>query len=74
MPRVLIFEPFPLFRFSDNMRVLVILLSAVLVAMLGACGYKGPLYLPKPKPEAQAVKPAPAQDPQNSGVQVPAKP
>jgi predicted small lipoprotein YifL len=34
----------------------------VLVAMLAGCGYKGPLYLPKPKPEAKkpAAPPAPA--------------
>ncbi|MNC94053.1 hypothetical protein D3C83_108180 [compost metagenome] len=56
------------------MRVLVVFLSAVFVAVLGACGYKGPLYLPKPKPEPQSTSPAPAQDPQKSGVQVPAKP
>ena len=30
--------------------------------LLGACGYKGPLYLPKPKPEAQRSAPAPAPD------------
>lgn len=30
-------------------------------ALLAACGYKGPLYLPKPKPESPpaATKPAP---------------
>jgi predicted small lipoprotein YifL len=33
-----------------------LLLAAVL---LSACGYKGPLYMPKPKPEAQR----PAQPP-----------
>jgi predicted small lipoprotein YifL len=56
------------------MRILVFLLSTVLAATLGACGYKGPLYLPKPKPETQSANPAPAQDPQKSAVQVPAKP
>jgi predicted small lipoprotein YifL len=35
--------------------VLSLLLAGVLLA---ACGYKAPLYLPKPKPEAQ--RPAPA--------------
>lgn len=38
-------------------------ISLILLAMLLAgCGYKGPLYLPKSKPDAQkpAVKPAPA--------------
>lgn len=36
----------------------------LLAALLAGCGYKGPLYLPKPKPEAQksAPKPAPTQD------------
>ena len=28
-----------------------------LVALLAACGYKGPLYLPKPKPGAPAASP-----------------
>jgi len=40
-------------------------ISLILLAMLLAgCGHKGPLYLPKPKPEAQkpGLKPAPAQD------------
>ncbi len=27
--------------------------SLLLLALLAACGYKGPLYLPKPKPAAQ---------------------
>jgi predicted small lipoprotein YifL len=35
---------------------LSLLLMGVLLA---ACGYKGPLYLPKPKPEAQHPAPAP---------------
>ena len=43
------------------MRAVVSML--VLAAMLAACGYKGPLYLPKPKPEAQ--QPAPAEKPQS---------
>jgi len=34
------------------------LLSLIALAVsIAGCGYKGPLYLPKPKPEAQ--KPAP---------------
>jgi len=40
-------------------------ISLILLAvLLAGCGYKGPLYLPKPKPEAQkpAPKPVPAQD------------
>ena len=39
------------------MRLVVsLLLTAVLLA---ACGYKGPLFLPKPKPEAQPPASAP---------------
>jgi len=51
------------------MRIVTALLFA---ALLGACGYKGPLYLPKP--EAQPAKPAPApqQDPRKAGTQDPA--
>jgi len=40
-------------------RALLLLISCVLV--LSACGYRGALYLPKPKPEAQ--KPAPQTTP-----------
>lgn len=39
-------------------------ISLILLAvLLVGCGYKGPLYIPKPKPEAQkpASKPAPTQ-------------
>jgi predicted small lipoprotein YifL len=42
------------------------LLLIVLVSMLAGCGYKGPLYLPKPNPDAKkpAAPPAPpAQQP-----------
>jgi len=43
--------------------------SLVLTALLAACGYKGPLYVPKPKPEAQRpAAPAPAQQPQQDAV------
>ena len=43
------------------------LITILVAALLTGCGYKGPLYLPKPKPEAQkpAPKPAPAQDDKN---------
>ncbi|MEK6592784.1 MAG: lipoprotein [Pseudomonadota bacterium] len=61
-------------RLTHIMRVLAFLLPAVLVAALGACGYKGPLYLPKPKPETQSAEPAPAQDRQKSGVPDPSRP
>ena len=37
-------------------------LIAFAVAAAG-CGYKGPLYLPKPKAEAQAAKPAAPAEP-----------
>ncbi|MGQ0525882.1 MAG: LPS translocon maturation chaperone LptM [Betaproteobacteria bacterium] len=50
------------------MRTVVSLLA--LVALLGACGYKGPLYLPKPKPEAPA-KPAPPADDTKKATDVP---
>jgi len=32
----------------------------ILAAFLAGCGYKGPLYLPKPKPEAQTPASPPA--------------
>ncbi len=40
------------------------LITILVAALLAGCGYKGPLYLPKPKPVAQqpAPKPAPQQD------------
>ena len=33
----------------------------VLALSIAGCGYKGPLYLPKPKPEAQKPAPPPAE-------------
>ena len=33
----------------------------VLALLLAGCGYKAPLYLPKPKPEAQKAAPPAAQ-------------
>ena len=44
------------------MRTTLTLILAV--ALFAGCGYRGPLYLPKPKPEAQkpATPPAPQQD------------
>jgi predicted small lipoprotein YifL len=45
------------------MRLLPLVLAA---ALSGGCGFKGPLYLPKPKPEAPkppaAIKPQPDPD------------
>lgn len=45
------------------------LILILLAALLTGCGYKGPLYLPKPKPEASkpAPNPAPEQDGEKSG-------
>jgi predicted small lipoprotein YifL len=36
------------------------LLLIAFTVLLAGCGYKGPLYLPKSKPEAPAPAPAPA--------------
>lgn len=41
------------------MRTLLSLL--MLALLLAACGFKGPLYLPKPQPEAQKPAKPPAQ-------------
>jgi len=40
------------------------LILILVAALLAGCGYKGPLYLPKPKPGASkpAPQPAPEQD------------
>jgi len=40
----------------------------VLAVLFSGCGYKGPLYLPKPKPDASkpAPKPVPEQDEKKS--------
>jgi len=43
------------------MRALLSLIA--LAALLAACGYKGPLTLPKPKPEAQKPAPPPSSQP-----------
>ena len=44
------------------MRTLLSLMA--LAVLLAGCGHKGPLYLPKPKPEAQKpdLKPAPVEN------------
>lgn len=42
------------------MRMLSLILTVVLATALAACGYKTPLSLPKPKPEAVVPKPVPA--------------
>lgn len=43
-----------------TMRVCITLI--VLAALLVACGYKGPLYLPPEKPQAQKPAPEPVPD------------
>ncbi len=43
------------------MRALLSLIA--LAVLLSACGSKGPLYLPKPKPEAQKPAPPPSSQP-----------
>jgi predicted small lipoprotein YifL len=40
------------------------LLPLIVLAMLAGCGHKGPLYLPKPKPEAKKPADPPAAAPQ----------
>jgi predicted small lipoprotein YifL len=47
--------------------------SLLLATLLCACGFKGPLYLPESKPQAQPAKPAPApqQDRGKAGTQEP---
>lgn len=45
------------------MRAIVI--SMLIAAAIGACGYKGPLYLPKPKPAVQQQAPTTAPDEKN---------
>jgi predicted small lipoprotein YifL len=53
------------------MRVSLVLL--VVLLMLAGCGYKGPLYLPKPKPAVQQpAQPAPAQPAEAKPVDGPA--
>jgi len=42
------------------MRVLTIL---IVIACLAGCGYKAPLYLPKPKPEGRKSGPVVLPDP-----------
>jgi predicted small lipoprotein YifL len=48
------------------MRAVISLL--VVISLLAGCGYKGPLYLPKPKPEPQR-SPPPAQEPKKDDKQ-----
>lgn len=40
----------------------------VLAAVLASCGYKGPLYLPKPKPEAQKPPAVTAEEKKNDAA------
>ena len=63
--RVLISVPFNRLR-PLTMRAL--LSSLILTVLLAACGFKGPLYLPKPKPEAQPQAPSAAQEPKKEAA------
>lgn len=39
----------------------------IVLALLAGCGHKGPLYLPKPKPDAKKpAQPAPPPQPQKA--------
>lgn len=42
--------------------------SLILVVLLAACGHKGPLFLPKPKPEAQDAGGAQKQEPKKDAT------
>ena len=46
----------------------VVVCSLVLATVLAACGYKGPLYLPKPKPETQAPAGTPGPESKKDGT------
>ena len=46
---------------SPTMRAAICLV--VLAVLFAGCGYKGPLTLPKSKPEAQKTAPKPAAEP-----------
>ena len=48
--------------FSGSFPSMRALLPLILLAVLAGCGHKGPLYLPKPKPDAKkpVAQPAPA--------------
>ncbi len=48
--------------------VRALLSSLILTALLAACGYKAPLYLPKPKPEAQPQTSPAAQEPKKDAA------
>ena len=51
-------------RRTCRLQIMRLALSLLLTGvLLAACGYKGPLYLPKSKPEAQRPAPAPVADP-----------
>jgi predicted small lipoprotein YifL len=67
---MLISEPF---LFATVPSIMRIASSLLLATLLCACGYKGPLYLPESKPQAQPAKPAPApqQERGKAGTQEP---
>ena len=45
----------------------------VLAVLIAGCGYKGPLYLPKPKPEAQKAAAKPGAGPDEKKQPVPSE-
>jgi predicted small lipoprotein YifL len=49
-----------------SMRNAILLL--VLAAVSAGCGHRGPLYLPKPKPDAHQPAPPPAPDEKKPGA------
>lgn len=52
----------PVLRSVDPLHAMRALLPLIAVAaIMAGCGYKGPLYLPKPKPGAQQPATPPAQ-------------
>jgi len=55
--------------YSPLPHIMRLAICLLLAALLTACGFKGPLYLPKP--EAQPVKPAPQQTPPKAGMPEP---
>ena len=56
--------PFTVYRLPYlTMRTLLLLTALSL--LLAGCGYKGPLTLPKPKPEAQKSAPSASSQPED---------
>lgn len=62
---MLIFVPSNRARHRSPVRLILPLL--LIASLLAACGYKGPLYLPKPKPESPPAATKPAPEPRKDG-------